>query len=90
MFESVGVNSINLIDIEVQFRCLPWDSIGNLSQFGVTASDHGARTCALWRAIVVTQATLRVVPCKKYIKRKTITKRKKTNKHQKIVQAMCT
>ena len=77
MFESVCVNSIDLIDIEVQFGCLPRDSIGNLFQFGMAASDHGASTCALWRAIIVTKATLRVVPCKKERKKKLSPKERK-------------
>ena len=61
VFESLGVNSSDLIDIEVQFRCLPGDASGNLFQLGMTASDHSARARALGRAIIVSKASFRIV-----------------------------
>ena len=65
MFESVGVNGSDFIDVKVQFWCLSWDPIGNLFQLGVAASDHRSRACTLRRAIIVPQATLGIVTYKK-------------------------
>lgn len=61
MLEPIGVDGIDLIDIEIQFRCLPWDAVGDLFQLGMAASDHSAGARALRGAIVVSQTALGVV-----------------------------
>ena len=61
MLEPVGVNGSDFIDVEVQFRCLTWNPIGNLFQLGVDASEHCARARTLWRAIIVPQTSLGIV-----------------------------
>ena len=52
MAETVSVDRLYLVDIQVELRSFPGDSAGDSLQFGVAASDDGACASTLGRAIV--------------------------------------
>ena len=55
MLQSLGVDGPDLVDVEVQLRCLGRDALGDLSELGVGATDDGAGTGALRRAVICAQ-----------------------------------
>ena len=52
MFQPLGVNGPDLVDVEVQLRGLGWDPLGYLGELGVGAAHDGAGAGALWGAVV--------------------------------------
>ena len=67
MLQSLIVNGINFVDVQIELRCLCRDPLRYLRQLGVAAPHDGARAGALGRAVVSAQ-TAAVIPVCKRIK----------------------
>ena len=57
MLQSLGVDSPDLVDVEVKLRGLGRDSLGDLSELGVGAAHDGAGAGALRRAVICAQTS---------------------------------
>ena len=52
MFQPLGINGSNLVDVEVQLRGLGGYPLGYLGELGVGAAHNGACACAPQGAVV--------------------------------------
>ena len=57
MLQSLIVNGINFVDVQVELRCLCRDPLRYLRELGVAAPHDGARAGVLGRAVVVAQTS---------------------------------
>ena len=58
MTEAIGLDGLDVVDVEVELGGLRRDVLGDLLELGPAAADDGARAGALGRAVVLAQAAL--------------------------------
>lgn len=58
MAQSLRLDGLDLVHVQVQFSCFRRNVLGNFTQLGPAAANNGAGASALWRAVILTKASL--------------------------------
>jgi len=58
MAQSLRLDGLDFVHVQVQFSCFRRNVLGNFTQLGPTAANNGAGTSALWRAVILTKTSL--------------------------------